>query len=552
MLIYNFQKEFLGIDEKELKIFGFNTLAELRDEVTDFADLFVKTPGYVHNFKHVHWIDFISYADVSEESKVLININSKTFKATVTISTIFLIDNPSKPAYAVHLKHLRVLSKSESDDLSSNVLDRELPKVEPQEAKVFTPAPKVTTPYIPDEYDNEEVSYDEPSYEEPSYEEPVQEKEPEKIDLDAMLDVGDLSVDTGMQDDEEDSFSQAHAPEIKEPEIKAPEIQVPTVNKPKSQAQTQDLDDTYTYDPHIASKELGLPIDLIEEFIQDFIAQAGDFKNDIYTAIEQADVDTVKTLSHKLKGVAANLRIEDAYEVLSNVSATSDMGIIHENLNTFYKIISKLAGEPEVEESVAVVEEFAPEAEEVTPDEEEILPDIVEVAENEPDNEEMLELDFKDDDFTEKENDVIEINDSDVPDKIDIPELADDDFLNMSILEDTVEEEPIETKDDSFHYSKEEVAKEIGLSKENFDELFEDFTNESHSIFQKINAAISNDDYETCKKEAIKFKGMSDNMRLHEFTPELETLIHSSNKEKIAQAIKKIDTSITKISKIGA
>lgn len=548
MLIYNFQKEFLGMDEKELKTFGFNTLEELRNEVTDFADLFVKTPGYIHNFQHVHWIDFISYADISEESKVLININSKLFKAIVTISPLFLIDNPAKPAYAIHLNHLRALSKSESDNISSDALDKELPKVEPQEAKAFTPAPKVATPPIPDEYDSEEASYEEPSneepsYEEPSYEEPVQEKEPEKIDLDAMLDVGDLSVDTLTQADEEASLSQTHAPKIKEP----------VIHEPKNQVQAEEFDNAYTYDPHIASKELGLPLDLIEEFIQDFIAQAGDFKSDIYTAIEQGDVDTVKTLAHKLKGVSANLRVEDAYEVLANVSATSDMGVINENLNTFYKIIAKLAGKPdEQKESVTVAEESIPKTEEATPDEEEILPDIVEVAENETDNEEMIALDFKDDDFAEEETEIIEINDSDVPDKIDIPELADDDFLNMNILEDTTEEEKTETKEDSLHYSKEEVAKEIGLSKENFDELFDDFVKESHSILQKINDAIANDDYETCKNEAVKFKGMSDNMRLHKFAPELETLIHSTDKEQIAQAIKKIDTSVTKISEIGA
>jgi len=59
MLIYNFQKEFLGIDAKDLQELGYHDLSSLRSEVTDFADLFVKTPGYIHNFQHVHWIDFI-------------------------------------------------------------------------------------------------------------------------------------------------------------------------------------------------------------------------------------------------------------------------------------------------------------------------------------------------------------------------------------------------------------------------------------------------------------------------------------------------------------
>ena len=63
MLIYNYQKEFVGIDESDLKALGFSDLAQLRSESADFANFFVKTPGFVHNFKHVHWIDFVTCAD---------------------------------------------------------------------------------------------------------------------------------------------------------------------------------------------------------------------------------------------------------------------------------------------------------------------------------------------------------------------------------------------------------------------------------------------------------------------------------------------------------
>ena len=59
MLIYNYKKEFLGIDENDLTALGLSNLADLRAEAADFADLFVKTPGFIHNFKHVHWIDYI-------------------------------------------------------------------------------------------------------------------------------------------------------------------------------------------------------------------------------------------------------------------------------------------------------------------------------------------------------------------------------------------------------------------------------------------------------------------------------------------------------------
>ena len=495
MLIYNFQKEFLGIDEKDLKILGFNSLSELRAEVTDFADLFVKTPGYVHNFQHVHWIDFINYADVSEESKVLINVNAKTFKATLSIAPIFLIDNPASPAYIIQLNNLRPLSKSENENISSDVLDRELPKVEPQVAKVFVPAAEIA-PVKYDAYDEApQTQTPEPQVQE-SIEIPLEEEPLE------MLDVGDLSLDV---------FEEESAPEPVAPAAVTP---TPAAKKViKKEVVQEEWGNGYQYDPHIASKELGLPLDLIEEFIQDFIAQAKEFKQDIYSSIDEGDVDNVKILSHKLKGVAANLRIEDAYEALSAVSATSDMDLIHDNLDTFYKIIAKLSGE------------------------------------------EPIALDFKDDD--DEAIDIINIEDEDVPEKIEMPELADDDFLEIASDEneeiaEVAEEEEEEEEEEEIHFSKTQAAKEIGIDEASFNELFEDFVGESHIIFQKIETAIADNDLQTCHNEALKFKGMSDNMRFHEFTNKLKTLIHSSDKDEIDEAVKKIDTSLKKISKMGA
>ena len=511
MLIYNYQKEFLGIDEKDLKTLGFKSLSELRAEVTDFADLFVKTPGYIHNFQHVHWIDFVNYANASEESKVLINVNAKTFKATLAVAPIFLIDNPTSSAYMIYLNNLRPLSKSEYENISSDVLDRELPKVEPQAPKVFTPTPEVA-PAKHDIYDQEsQIEKIATTEEEPLevYEEPTAAPA-EKVE--DMLDVDDFSLDV---------FEEQKSPE---PSLELEEkiTSTPTVEKEITE---EEYNSSYHYDPHIASKELGLPLDLIEEFIQDFIAQAKEFKPDIYTSIEDGDVDNVKILSHKLKGVAANLRIEDAHEVLSAVSATSDMNVIHENLNTFYKIIAKLAGEPDEKIAVSKEEKL---------DIPEMLPEI-----------------------TEDEIAIVDEKDEDIPEKIEMPELADDDFLDIEIAEDeneTKDEVAVEDGEttETINFNKADAAQEIGIDEASFNELFEDFVAESHTIFQKIDTAIKNDDLQTCHNEALKFKGMSDNMRFHEFTKELEILIHSSDKHEIMQAAEKIDARINKISKIGA
>jgi len=308
MLIYNFQKEFLGIDEKDLHTLGYKDLTELRSEVTDFADLFVKTPGFIHNFQHVHWIDFIACADSTEENKVIISANSKTYKAVVTITNAYLVDNPSQKAYLVHLNNLRALTTQENENISEDITQRPV---------TVTPAPiKEEKVVVPDAYDM-----------------PLSVEE----DFDQMLDVGDLNI--------EEEPKQQKAP--KKPYVAPKKESQPKVQKEISEEEPKS---TYVFDPRIASKELGLPLDLIEEFIQDFIDQANDFKNGLYTSLDNGDIDNVKILSHKLKGVAANLRIEDAHEVLSIINAASDVEIIKTNLDDFYNIIAKLAGEETAEE----------------------------------------------------------------------------------------------------------------------------------------------------------------------------------------------------------
>lgn len=441
MLIYNFQKEFLGIDEKDLQTLGYKDLAALRTEVTDFADLFVKTPGYIHNFKHVHWIDFITCAESNEESKVIINANSKSYRAFISITNAFLVDNPSQKAYLVHLNNLRALTSEEYENISGDITQKPTPQTAPQNLQIISP-PQEEKVVIPDEYDT-----------------PLSIEE----DLDQMLDVGDLS------------FAPQEESIPAEPETSVPQ------KEPQTEQETQlepplhvTPEKTYTFDPHIASKELGLPLDLIEEFLQDFIDQANDFKKDLYTALDEGDINNVKILSHKLKGVAANLRIEDAYEVLSIINASSDVDVIKTNLDDFYNIIAKLSGE-------------------------------------EISDEDELTLEFKEE-----------------------PKIE---------IEEESQSEPQQK------YSKEKIANEIGLDLESFNELFDEFVNEAHIIFTKINDAVANNDYETVKKQALKLKGMSDNMRMHAFTDELETLIHSTDKEAISQALNKIDNVLTTIPK---
>ena len=267
MLIYNHKKEFTGISQDYLDKFNISNLQELQNLTSDFASFFVAKPGYIYDFKHVHWLDYILYDENGIAPKVLIEINDISYRANIDINVIYLLDNPSQRAYHVKLLNL----KSTTDDLRK------------KEEEFFDPL---------------KINYD------------------EKIIVDIQPQSGNI---------------------IKDDAIKMDNV----YNDDKEELKIKNSN--YVFDPTIASAELGLPIDLVEEFVDDFIDQANSFKTDMYDSLKSNDDHKVKTLSHKLKGVAANLRIQDALEVLTEINQSQDLQRIKKDLDVFYTIIEKLS-----------------------------------------------------------------------------------------------------------------------------------------------------------------------------------------------------------------
>lgn len=508
MLIYNASKEFVGIDENDLKTLGFSNLAELRSESADFADLFVKTPGCVHNFKHVHWIDFIDYAESSAESKVIISAKSKSYTANLGLTKAYLTDKPTSKAYLISLNNLRALSAKESENISEVLSSKPAPAsvrhiAEVEEVEEVAPQ-KIDVPYkanISDEFGVE----DEPSYiDEPSYvDEPVVETR------EIVEETYDLPLDV----------------DFEEKEIVVEEKIVLPIASPKKE---EFEDDGYVFDPKVASEELGLPVDLIEEFIQDFIAQAKEFKDELYASLSDGDIENIARLSHKLKGVAANLRVVNALETLAIVNMSKNIDEIKPNLDKFYRIIQKLSGEEEKVEEVLEAQldseedDFALEFK----DEEIEKPVRNSSANDTPEEDDDLVLEFKDD---------AKIKDFDAPQTIETLEVAENDLA--------------EPKKIQSEYSKKLIANKIGLDYEAFEELFGDYVAEAREVSLRIHQALSENDFGKCKKESVLLKGMSESMHMKEFAPELEFLINSSDKAEMTNAINKIDDIIEQNSK---
>ncbi len=584
MLIYNHKKEFLGINDIDLNRLGFSNLESLTIEVHDFADLFVKKPGFVHNFKHVNWIDFIACADSLDNTKVIIRANSRNFQCHLSLETVYLTAEPSSEAFIVNLNNLKELGDDEADHIAVDLLTSSSPKpiikpslkttpqfIQPVQA---TKTLEVLTPLIDDTFDNIE-----------NVDVTPKTIERESIDLDFDEHYQEIS-ENDLKIDLEESF----------------ESTIEEVT-PSTEIREEIYENGYMFDPLVASSELGLPVELIEEFIEDFVAQANDFKKELYSAHDNNDNDQVKILSHKLKGVAANLRIEDALETLTTINTSTKNLEIQEQLDIFYKIISKLSGEKIEVNSEPSNDNQAVEFKDETPPEiqtdsleldfkdetpPEIHTDSLELDFKEETSPEIhtdsLELDFKEETSPEihtdsleldfKEETPLEIQDNEVPDKINMPELADDDFLlsideetqdietqeeiQIAFTDDEVEDIQLEVKEEIFieeetpkiQYNKNSVANEIGLDQDSFNELFLDYLQETENLTKSITTAISTQNIATWKHQTLKLKGMSDNMRMSDFTKEIEILLETQDFTQAQNANEAIIEKLTQISKI--
>ena len=580
MILYNHKKEFVGIEEKDLKALKLSNLAELQNEVADFADLFVKTPGYIHNFKHVHWIDFIKSADSIDENRVIISVKGRNYKAVIDLKKFYLADNPKKEAYGIVLNALRELTKEENERISGDLAHRSMTK--PLEPAHFETEERAVESEMFAEVEEEPLTLD--FEEEQTQEQPLQEEAPIELALDEVT-LPPQEELSAQEEEAEDKFMD------------------------------------YRFNPELAAKELGLPTDLVEEFIQDFIAQAREFKPELYEALDAGRIDNLRMLSHKLKGVAANLRIEDAYDALVTINTSDDIALVKRTLDRFYNvIIKKLAGEEveiqrvtkpaaasreipradeekieigleedtplEAVEETTRSKEMQPQQEEEEKIEIELDEDIfkdvgeepeapreepqLEVQEEEPvilepsaqeneieapleTQEERIELEPE----SEEESDALSVDE-----EIEEPlELTPDEALFQEPEIQNSPEEPQEkeapgsfagkeTDTPSIVIEKERIASELGIDVEVYEELLGDYLSDVHAGLQQLQQLLAEGaDQSRVNRLALRLKGMSDNMHLNAIAKEFEEFIQDGNADK-AVLIEKIKTQLDSIERV--
>lgn len=549
MIFYNHKQEFIGIDEEGLKLLNYNSLEDLLGVCSDVADLFAKEPGYIHNFKNFGWIDFLLHAD-SDATSAIVHANGRTFSCTLTVQKLFLAKDPSDHGYIIDMTHVKSLSGEEIK-----------PHVIPPKA-VQEPAPVLSTEALPPV--EETVPSSLPDY---GYLTPTPLNEPDTFDVPSFPEEETAHDLEPVEEHYADLILPAVAEEVAEVEVEEPILPEPTpvpaapapsispaITRPAeegirySQAEqafidTLKTDKGYRFDPSVAANELGLPVDLIEEFIGDFIQQSHDFKDELFEAALKGDINNLRILSHKLKGVAANLRIEDAFEALSIINTSSDTVEIEACLKYFYGVIAKLEGK---EISMAVSETPAAGlTPEPTPKIEEKHDDIYEFMLKQDEDEPLLvqeeELyDFpvltEESPFKEKTHFAL---DEPIDETIfETPEVDTRD----DVQEDTEPEEValVEEPEVKLHYDIAANAGALGIELPFFQELLGDYKGEASNAAERISAAISAFDTHTWKKIATDLKGISDNLRLSEISEQLAVLSQTNDAQEANKASKRL------------
>ncbi|HFD14261.1 MAG TPA: hypothetical protein ENJ34_03055 [Epsilonproteobacteria bacterium] len=73
-----------------------------------------------------------------------------------------------------------------------------------------------------------------------------------------------------------------------------------------------------------AANDLSLPVELIEEFVHDFISQAHIETANMLKAYEDGDLDAIQKIGHLLKGASSNLRINPLSDTLYQIQFCED------------------------------------------------------------------------------------------------------------------------------------------------------------------------------------------------------------------------------------
>jgi len=253
VILYDHHKKILAISDQTLEMLGYPSIEKFRQEIYDIAQLFVKRPGYLHEFRSFHWIDY-----------VLTN-------TTVTHRAILRTKTGKEIETFVNVNQLSALSGM----LSYYLVTFEL------------------NTYSECDFDQNQAFGQQPATQQPS------------------------------ASSQEEATAAKEQTVIEKIVLKPGEFEEPNLDQ--------------------ISEELNLGADIIEDFIKEYVKHALEKLPKINEAILTKDSKTLYETIHTLKGVAANLRLQPAFEILSKMKKDTPIEDAVEILKDFYSYVLFLA-----------------------------------------------------------------------------------------------------------------------------------------------------------------------------------------------------------------
>ena len=282
----------------------------------------------------------------------------------------------------------------------------------------------------------------------------------------------------------------------------------------------------FSYDLDSVANELSFSKDMLLEFVEDFISQAKDQKEQLYNSLENQELGILKEESHKLKGVAANLKIIQAYESLVVINTSEDTDLIKDELDNLYTVIDKLDAKLNTEDETKIPQELD-EFESKVIEEIEDIPDAEssEIVKESEKPEENKTIEEDDDEFEFEMPEELENQEEDIETQIQnaVEELSDEE-LQSELDEETLLDIDTNELNDIDALSSRELKLAIGeeidsvvdevVQQENIQEIEEeasvqqDVDNKGVEALKKLLEALSDKDV------VASLKGMKININI--------------------------------------
>ena len=154
---------------------------------------------------------------------------------------------------------------------------------------------------------------------------PVEEKKEVILETASSDEVLDLFAENSVESYDTPKVEEIVVEEQKPEPIPEPIEVAPVVKKGFG---TLDLSDVkpihFDFQLEEAANDLSLPVELIEEFVNDFIDQAREETEKMLQCYEEGDLDAIQKIGHLLKGTSSNLRIKPLADTLYKIQFCED------------------------------------------------------------------------------------------------------------------------------------------------------------------------------------------------------------------------------------